>query len=110
MWVSTLILIVFLVGWGMAHSLLASLTVKDWTRRVFGSSAARRYRLVYNITCSPWSRFCLSSRCCTCCRTMPFTLSRHRGRLSNDELWALESKEGNYAKVACRGSSAQEYL
>ena len=33
----------------MAHSLLASLTVKDWTRRVFGSSAERWYRLVYNM-------------------------------------------------------------
>jgi hypothetical protein len=33
-----------------------------------------------------------------------------KGCLSSDELWALESKEGNYAKVARRGRSAQEYL
>jgi len=46
---STLTLIIFLVIWAVAHSVSASLTVKDWTRRVFGLSAERWYRLGYNI-------------------------------------------------------------
>jgi protein-S-isoprenylcysteine O-methyltransferase Ste14 len=49
MLISTLTLIIFLVTWAVTHSVLASLTVKNWTRRVFGLSAQRWYRLGYNI-------------------------------------------------------------
>ena len=35
--------------WGLVHSFLASLAVKDFTRRTFGAGFMRLYRLTYNI-------------------------------------------------------------
>jgi len=35
--------------WGILHSLLASLKVKDWTRRWLGERVMRFYRLAYNL-------------------------------------------------------------
>src|SRR5574341_285269 len=35
--------------WGIIHSLLASIMVKDYFRRVFGSEAMRVYRFLYNV-------------------------------------------------------------
>jgi protein-S-isoprenylcysteine O-methyltransferase Ste14 len=46
--ISVLILIVFFAGYAVLHSLLASLTVKNWARRVFGPTIERWYRLAYN--------------------------------------------------------------
>jgi protein-S-isoprenylcysteine O-methyltransferase Ste14 len=46
---SVLVLSFFLVLYAVVHSLLASLPVKQWTRRVFGPRADRWYRLAYNL-------------------------------------------------------------
>ena len=35
--------------WGLVHSILASLKVKDLTRRIFGAGFMRIYRLAYNV-------------------------------------------------------------
>ena len=35
--------------WGLLHSLLASLRVKEWARRVLGPVGSRFYRLAYNV-------------------------------------------------------------
>ena len=35
--------------WGLVHSFLASLAVKDFSRRTFGAGFMRLYRLAYNI-------------------------------------------------------------
>jgi protein-S-isoprenylcysteine O-methyltransferase Ste14 len=43
-----LILSFFFILYAVLHSLLASLPVKAWVRRVFGPAANRWYRLVYN--------------------------------------------------------------
>jgi protein-S-isoprenylcysteine O-methyltransferase Ste14 len=44
---SVLTLIVCFVVWAGVHSLLASLPVKDWSRRVLGDGVDRWYRLAY---------------------------------------------------------------
>ncbi len=44
-----LILSLFFILYAVLHSLLASLPVKAWARRVFGPAADRWYRLVYNV-------------------------------------------------------------
>jgi protein-S-isoprenylcysteine O-methyltransferase Ste14 len=49
MLLSILILALFLVFYTLAHSLLASLPVKSWTRRILGPAADRWYRLIYNL-------------------------------------------------------------
>lgn len=46
---NTLILTIFLAGYAVVHSFLASLPVKQWARRTFGPGVDRWYRLVYNI-------------------------------------------------------------
>lgn len=46
---SVIILIIFFTAYAVLHSLLAGLTVKTWTQRVFGPGVERWYRLVYNI-------------------------------------------------------------
>ena len=46
---SVLVLIFFLMLYTVGHSLLASMPVKTWARRVFGSSTERWYRLAYNL-------------------------------------------------------------
>jgi protein-S-isoprenylcysteine O-methyltransferase Ste14 len=46
---SVLVLSFFMVLYAVVHSLLASLPVKRWTRRVFGLSTDRWYRLAYNL-------------------------------------------------------------
>lgn len=48
-WLSVFVLILFFSVYAIIHSLLASFVVKDWARRVFGSSADGWYRLAYNI-------------------------------------------------------------
>lgn len=48
-WLSIVALILFFAVYAVIHSLLASFAVKEWARRVFGSSADGWYRLVYNI-------------------------------------------------------------
>ena len=45
---SSLVLTVFFIMWTLVHSLLASLPLKSWTRRVFGVGVDRWYRLVFN--------------------------------------------------------------
>lgn len=42
-------LIVLIVVWGIIHSLLASLGVKDFLRRALGDGFMRLYRLLYNL-------------------------------------------------------------
>jgi protein-S-isoprenylcysteine O-methyltransferase Ste14 len=42
-------LVLFFVSYAVVHSLLASLRVKKWARRVFGPSTDRWYRLFYNV-------------------------------------------------------------
>lgn len=49
MLLSILTLVLFLVFYTIAHSLLASLPVKNWFWRTFGPAAGRWYRLVYNL-------------------------------------------------------------
>jgi protein-S-isoprenylcysteine O-methyltransferase Ste14 len=44
-----LLLVLFFAAYAVLHSILASLAVKDWARRVFGPGVERWYRLVYNI-------------------------------------------------------------
>jgi protein-S-isoprenylcysteine O-methyltransferase Ste14 len=44
---SALILSVYFVAWAAVHSLLASLRVKGWARRIFGAGVDRWYRIVY---------------------------------------------------------------
>lgn len=44
---SALIFTVFFVVWALVHSLLASLPLKNWTRRVFGAGVDRWYRLAF---------------------------------------------------------------
>lgn len=46
---SVLILALFFTFYGVLHSVLASLALKAWARRVFGPGVERWYRLVYNI-------------------------------------------------------------
>jgi len=43
------IVILVTFAWGMIHSLLASLLVKQLARRMFGSGVDRWYRVVYNV-------------------------------------------------------------
>jgi len=45
---SVLVLTAFFVMWALVHSLLASLPLKNWTRRVFGAGVDRWYRLAFN--------------------------------------------------------------
>jgi protein-S-isoprenylcysteine O-methyltransferase Ste14 len=45
---SVLVLTAFFVVWALVHSLLASLPLKSWTRRVFGAGVDRWYRLAFN--------------------------------------------------------------
>lgn len=42
-------LILLVLSWGLLHSLLASIRVKDWFRRLIGPGAMRFYRLGYNL-------------------------------------------------------------
>jgi protein-S-isoprenylcysteine O-methyltransferase Ste14 len=49
MLLSILILALFFIFYAVAHSLLASLSLKNWARRAFGPTADRWYRLVYNL-------------------------------------------------------------
>lgn len=49
MFSSILVLSLFFVLYAVVHSLLASLPVKVWARRIFGSSTDRWYRLAYNL-------------------------------------------------------------
>lgn len=46
---SALALIIYFSIYGVVHSWLASASVKEWARRVFGPIADRWYRLSYNI-------------------------------------------------------------
>lgn len=46
---SAIILAAFFAAYGVAHSWLASLSVKNWLRRHFGAAVDRWYRLMYNI-------------------------------------------------------------
>ena len=46
---NTVILIGTFAAWGVVHSLLASLAVKDFFRKVLGDNFMRAYRLGYNI-------------------------------------------------------------
>jgi protein-S-isoprenylcysteine O-methyltransferase Ste14 len=48
-WLSPLIITILFVAYAAVHSLLASLTVKGWARRVFGPGTDRWYRLIYNV-------------------------------------------------------------
>ncbi|NJN97398.1 MAG: hypothetical protein HC875_26605 [Anaerolineales bacterium] len=47
--ISALPLIIFFTLYGVLHSVLASLALKAWARRVFGPGVERWYRLIYNI-------------------------------------------------------------
>jgi protein-S-isoprenylcysteine O-methyltransferase Ste14 len=49
MFASILVLTLFFVIYGVIHSLLAGLPLKNWTRRAFGPTVDRWYRLFYNI-------------------------------------------------------------
>jgi protein-S-isoprenylcysteine O-methyltransferase Ste14 len=49
---SVLTLVVCFVVWAVVHSLLASVPVKDWTRRVLGEGVDRWYRLAYVVFAS----------------------------------------------------------
>ncbi|NOY97856.1 MAG: isoprenylcysteine carboxylmethyltransferase family protein [Chloroflexi bacterium] len=42
-------LILAVLGWGVVHSVLASLTTKDLLRRLLGEQTMRFYRLFYNL-------------------------------------------------------------
>jgi protein-S-isoprenylcysteine O-methyltransferase Ste14 len=44
---SAFILTAFFVAWALVHSLLASLSFKNWTRHVFGAGVDRWYRLAF---------------------------------------------------------------
>jgi protein-S-isoprenylcysteine O-methyltransferase Ste14 len=44
LWLALAVLI-----WGLIHSFLASLSAKDWSRRIFGETGMRFYRLGYNL-------------------------------------------------------------
>jgi protein-S-isoprenylcysteine O-methyltransferase Ste14 len=46
---SALALTLFFALYGVVHSWLASLAVKNWMRRTFGPAADRWYRLAYNV-------------------------------------------------------------
>jgi protein-S-isoprenylcysteine O-methyltransferase Ste14 len=45
----TLLLILASAIWGLFHSLLASLRIKDTAQKIFGIGAQRWYRLAYNV-------------------------------------------------------------
>ncbi len=47
--ISCLIVILATFAWGAVHSLLASLSVKQLARRMFGSGVDRWYRIIYNL-------------------------------------------------------------
>ncbi len=47
--VSAIIVLGATIIYGLVHSLLASLSIKEWARSRFGKAAARGYRLGYNI-------------------------------------------------------------
>jgi protein-S-isoprenylcysteine O-methyltransferase Ste14 len=49
MFISILVLTLFFATYGVIHSLLAGLPVKNWARRTFGPQVDRWYRLVYNV-------------------------------------------------------------
>ena len=49
MLLSILVLSLFFIFYAVVHSLLASLTAKNWLRRVIGPSVDRWYRLIYNV-------------------------------------------------------------
>lgn len=49
MLLSVLVLSLFFIIYAVVHSLLASLTVKNWLRRAIGPSVDRWYRLFYNV-------------------------------------------------------------
>lgn len=46
---SALIIFGAVIGYGLLHSFLASLQIKEWARQRFGEAAARGYRLGFNI-------------------------------------------------------------
>jgi len=46
---SSIALTIYFVIYGVVHSWLASISVKNWMRQTFGSTADRWYRLAYNI-------------------------------------------------------------
>lgn len=46
---SVFLIAIFLAGYAVLHSLLATIAVKNWVRRMFGPGVDRWYRLVYNI-------------------------------------------------------------
>jgi protein-S-isoprenylcysteine O-methyltransferase Ste14 len=48
MLLSQLVILVSVLVYGIFHSFLASLEVKDWTRRVLGPGVERWYRLAFN--------------------------------------------------------------
>jgi protein-S-isoprenylcysteine O-methyltransferase Ste14 len=45
---SAIIILLSVTAYGLFHSLLASLPVKAWARRAFGTAADRFYRLIFN--------------------------------------------------------------
>ena len=47
--ISVFALTIFFAGYGLVHSWLASASTKAWTRRRFGPTTDRWYRLAYNI-------------------------------------------------------------
>jgi protein-S-isoprenylcysteine O-methyltransferase Ste14 len=47
--VSAILILGAVIVYGLVHSLLASLHIKDWARRRFGERSARLYRLVFNL-------------------------------------------------------------
>jgi protein-S-isoprenylcysteine O-methyltransferase Ste14 len=49
MYISALIIIAATLAYGVVHSFLASLGVKEWARRWLGRAADRYYRLAYNV-------------------------------------------------------------
>lgn len=48
-WVSALIVLGATIVYGLVHSLLASLHIKEWGQKRFGEAAGRGYRLGFNI-------------------------------------------------------------
>jgi len=47
--ISFILILAAVSAYGLIHSWLASLTVKEWVRRRLGQTARRFYRLVYNL-------------------------------------------------------------
>ena len=45
---SVVVIAAYFIAWSLLHSLLASLRVKRWARRVLGAKVDRWYRLVFN--------------------------------------------------------------